>query len=128
MTPNGGTLFSPCGRRGWGRGGQAGTLSPRERIKGSGGQPLQLADKPDGLLAMGAAHVRHGAKAAAHRRALRLAEDLAPQVRIELHTGHTGGLAVRHAGNGTADAGGDAAGTTSLTTFHVIFPLWGTAV
>src|SRR5262245_818449 len=113
--------FSPRGRRTRDEGQQSAILSLRE-VGRSGRQSLQLADQPDGLLAVSAAHIRHGAKAAAHRRAFGLAEDLAAELGIELDAGDAGRFALGHAGNGAADAGGDATGTAALTTFHVILP------
>lgn len=74
-------------------------------LPSSGGKPLQLADQPDGLGTVAATHIHHGAKTAAHRRPLRLTEDLAAKGAIELDTGDASRFAIWHTGNGTADTG-----------------------
>ena len=87
-------------------------------LPSSGGEPFQLADQPDSLGAMAAAHIHHGAKTAAHHRPLRLTEDLAAKGAIELDTGDASRFAIWHTGNGTADTGGDATGSAAATTLH----------
>jgi hypothetical protein len=79
----------------------------------SGGEPLQLANQPDGLGAVATAHIRHRTKAATYRRPFWLAEDLAAKAGIKLDAGDASRFAIGHAGDGTADTGSDATGTAT---------------
>ena len=81
---------------------QTDTLSPRERVKGSSSQPLQLADRQMASRRAGAARPPWG-KAAAYRRAPG-SNQVHPR-RIERTQGTLAGLPSSMPGNGTADAG-----------------------
>ena len=70
-------------------------------------QPLQIHKRK---LAAVATHLARGRKRCAHRRALRSAEDFAAQIVVQLNAAHTRRFAMGHAGDGGADAWGDAAG------------------
>ncbi len=91
---------------------------PPHASQGSGGLPLPLPKQPDCLAPVSAADIHHGAKTTAYRGTLGQAKQAATQPLIELDAGHTSGFPQGHAGNGTADTGGDTTSGTAGTTFH----------
>lgn len=71
---------------------------------------LQTRQPNQRMLTRIAAHLHRRLQPATESWALGLAEHLAAQIPIQLHTRHSGGFAIRHARKRGSDGGGDAAG------------------
>ena len=65
-----------------------------------------------------AAHLKRRTQLAANLGALRLAEDAASEVVVQLHAAHPGWFSLRHAGNGAADRRRDAARRAARAAIH----------
>ena len=76
---------------------------PKARPGRGAGQPFQAGEPHHGLSSVSAAHGQRRLQAGAHRRPLRPAKQAATQRRVQLHAGHAGRFALRHARNRRTD-------------------------